>query len=761
MANNKNNKNNKGKNNKDLKPQKAVNKANAEVEEKSKDVEEVIEKISWKPYIIMFIVAIIFGAIMINGMYFGGYYSAEYPYEGGIIAAQVGYEQADNNFTLSSGDEFPYIQVPTTEAGKCDKMIISFSTKAEEDIDLTVLYIDDAGNQLENVSEGVWEKGNYYAIIDVDNVVCNSYCISIPTDFTFNSIYYGIKNDPAGNAPVKYMAVWALIALVLVLIARFTPIIKCVSYLTKKCDDCIKKLKKSGTSIIKTCVFILGGIALSEIVGAIIIAAKGDKFSSKIGITAAFLGLAVGVIVRFYKEYEEKAAIIMGVVIFATGSIIAFTTPANVGVSWDDETHFINASDLSHFFDCKRSAYDSHMIAHYVEYAQDKVGYTKREQEINYQMMDVIEENEFYEEIDRIELKPIKLAYLPSAIGFGFARGLKLPYNIAFCVGRWMNVWLLAICCILAMKRLKTGKIVVMMVALFPTNIYVAGNYTYDTWLLAFTIYGLSAFFSEFQTPNEKITVGRMLKIAIPMFLAVQPKLVYFPLTLICLFLPRKKFESLKHCWFYRLLILAAAFIPFIMVYMMSFGSSTGEGVEDVRGGEGVNSYEQMQLIKTKPKFYVEVMFNFLKNYFAPSWFIPQGLENLAYVGYSNFSYIYFLVTVPLFCLLDHEGTDEDYFPWWSKIGAIVVLITIGLAAATSMYVAYTAVGADGVAGCQARYLLPAVFPFLYILSRWRWKDKIKSKVRGVNISIACAICMLIPLIMTIYSGCLSLYMKG
>lgn len=727
----------------------------------NKNVNEIIDKVPIKPYIIIFVIAVIFGVIMINGMNFNGYNSAEYPYEGGIVASVQGYEQNENSFKYDSNADVAYIQVPTTEEGACDKLVMACNNKANEDVDITVLYIDDNGNQLENVTEGIWKKGKYYAEIDIDYVVCNSYCLCIPADFVLDSIYYGVKDEDAGKKPIVFAIIWIILVIALLLLIRFTPLNSAVNYLSNKFSRLINEIPKNIDKIVKTLIYIVCGIFLSEIVGKVICSIKGDAFSVKVALMAGFLGVAVGVIVRYYKEYETKAEIIMGVIILASGSIVAFTTPSNVGISWDDEVHYSNVINIAHYFDGKCAVYDNHMLSEYVSYAEEKTGYSKSEQEMNYQIMNFLDDYKFYTVIDKAQLRPTMIAYLPSAIGYLFAKGLNFPYSFAFSFGKWMNVLLLTICCILAMKKLKTGKIVVMIVALIPTNIYVAGNYSYDTWLLAFSIYGLSSFFGEFQSKNDKITVGRMLQIAIPMFLAVQPKLVYFPLTLICLFMPKEKFENKKLLWFYRCLILLAIMAPFVRVYLQSFGSSTGEEVQDIRGVEGVNSYEQMQLIKSKPMFYFEVMFNFLKGYLKPSWYIPQGIENMTHIGYSTFSYIYFLITIPLFCLLDHEGKDEDYFPWWSKLGAIVVLITIGFVAATSMYVAYSQVGSDGVAGCQARYLLPAFFPFLYILSRWRWNDKIKEKIGGVNISIACAICMIIPLVMTMYTGCIALFMKG
>ena len=70
----------------------------------------------------------------------------------------------------------------------------------------------------------------------------------------------------------------------------------------------------------------------------------------------------------------------------------------------------------------------------------------------------------------------VSVAYLPSAIGLMIGRGIGLPFHMVVYLGRWMNVLFLALICYYSMKGLCTGKIVVLLIALIPTNIFIAGN---------------------------------------------------------------------------------------------------------------------------------------------------------------------------------------------------------------------------------------------------------------------------------------------
>lgn len=71
-----------------------------------------------------------------------------------------------------------------------------------------------------------------------------------------------------------------------------------------------------------------------------------------------------------------------------------------------------------------------------------------------------------------------------------------------------------------------------------------------------------------------------------------------------------------------------------------------------------------------------------------------------------------------------HE--DDIRIPWWYRIGTVCIYIGAGIICSVSMYVMFTPVGANYVAGCQLRYLLPTFFPVVYVLTRIPMAGKIK-----------------------------------
>lgn len=307
-----------------------------------------------------------------------------------------------------------------------------------------------------------------------------------------------------------------------------------------------------------------------------------------------------------------------------------------------------------------------------------------------------------------------------------------MSYHIQLIIGRWMNTLLLAILCYFAMRKLKNGKIVVLLIALIPTNIFIASNYTYDTWLISWTILGLSFFMGELQEREKKISVQSMIAIAGSMCLAVMPKMVYFPIIIMVLFMPKWKFSSRNQQFGYYAMIFGAMILPFVILYLQTFGSSAGvDSATDVRGGEEVAAGGQIEYIKNNFGIFVQTIYSFLKYYLNPleasvGQYGDGYLSTLAYVSdASKVSSYTVLWTIVVGGLFHHE--DDIKIPWWYRLGTLCVYIGVGIICSVSMYVMYTPVGANHVAGCQLRYLIPTLFPVVYVLTRIPFTTKIKT----------------------------------
>lgn len=704
--------------------------------------------------IIVFLFAISF--VVANGMYTKGYDSTELLYESGaLIVSSSGYTVEENKFTYT-GDENSYVQI--ANAQQSDQLLIAFGNRASDDVPITVLYTDEEGNIQENSSQGTWKKGNGYVKIDIESGQYGSYLLVIPGDFTLKKVYYAAENAYQGAGKPGIFAICFIVLLILAGILMINKKVRQIFYSIDMCIyNCYKNIcgnaKQYTLYLVK---FLI--VMMVAVVAAYIMAKAGlYAFSGKAVVLAALLSLLISMILFFYKAFSSHIEIVGFFAVIIIGSVIAILEPPNVGVSWDDEIHFRSAVEASHIIDQKISAADSTIIGDYTWVALQKVNYGRTEQQIYSELLnELVKSNYFTQPSRQLAGKNVLIAYIPSVIGLLIGRGLHLPYYGMLVLGRWMNLLLLAILTYWSMKKLKSGKIVPLMVALIPTNIFLAANYTYDVWLTAWTMFGICVFLGEWQRKDEKIQWWTPWLIGGAMCLGVMPKLVYFPLTFIALFMPAAKFKTNKEKWLYRGVILGAALLPFAAAYMQNIaGNGMGQG--DTRGGEAVNAGGQLQFIRNNPQKALLILLGFLKDYLNP---LKQGAEYLtkmAYVGYTSVNSNVILVVLFVAAFISRE-TGETEFPWWTRAGVLVVYAGIGFMAAFSMYVAYTAVEADTVLGCQGRYLFPALFPVLYVCTRLTVPARIKNILKESNINIAVILFLAYSAIIGLWQGCLAIY---
>lgn len=708
-----------------------------------------------KYQLIIVLVMTILGVIIGNSLYLDGYTAETMEVGVPFICSSYGYTQTENSFVYT-GVEGSYVQL-IARSSDTEQLLFGFLEPAKKDTQFILYPVDYDGNySYDNVAVGTWKKGKYTATVDFTPGDYSSYLLCMDADFTLCDLYYAYNNGKSSGLQYLCYLSGFILGIVFALVARkVTKLSEALLSLDENRKLFIEKCKIEqrtiGIYILKFIVIVSISILI-----AFFFSFSGEfRLSGKVIFTASMIGSLLFIYICFRKYAAKKIELIGCLTILIVGTIFAVVEPPNVGVSWDDEIHYQNALSLSHLLDGQMSMADVSIQNDYRNVALNKYNYTKEEQSrYNVVMNDLIQSKYYTQSYSLISLN-ILIAYIPSAIGLVIARGLGMTFSATIIAGRWMNVLLITLLAYFSMKKLKSGKLIVMLLCLIPTNIFLSGNYTYDIWLTGWTMLGLSTFFGEWQRPDTKLKKKSFWLIGISLFLAVMPKLVYFPLSLIALFMPKKKFETAKEMWKYRFFIILVAFLPLVLVYFQNFFGGMGQG--DTRGGEAVNAASQMDFIKQQPIKVAIIFFNYLKTYLNPYAEGREYLVNQAYFGYLEIDYRIVLWIVIVGCIISRE-VKEVKFPWWTKAGTLLVYCTIGFMAAFSMYVAFTAVGAETVIGCQGRYLIPAFFPVLYVCSRISLKTYVKNILKEENINIGLMVALVAIAIMGLWNGCLNLY---
>ena len=404
------------------------------------------------------------------------------------------------------------------------------------------------------------------------------------------------------------------------------------------------------------------------------------------------------------KSVGDKPEKLFFSILMISGFCYVLASPNNVGVVWDEGIHFFRVESIVQLFNDEgiqadeNELYSNPMFFDYVS----KDTRAKFNNDINQNANERVDVDYTY--------GFFSIAYVGYAVGITIARAFLLPFTWCYKIAKIINLAFYGMIIYYAMKKLKAGKILVATIALIPTLQLMAGAYSYDQWVLSFTIYGFCYFLSFLQDKEKKMRpIDEWLMLG-SFVLACLPKAIYFVLMFPLLFLPKTAFNNKKHHIKYIVHLMIAVFILLVVIIIpMLMSGASG----DLRGGSDVNGMQQIMFILHNPMRYMEILANFLYSYLHPSNGF-QIYQNYAYFGFGSFG-MTTTILVGVVALLDKSGEKiKTGWVWFSSIfGSFMGILLV----VTALYISFTAVGNDWVEGCQFRYIIPSLFPFLYMIT--------------------------------------------
>jgi uncharacterized membrane protein len=485
-------------------------------------------------------------------------------------------------------------------------------------------------------------------------------------------------------------------------------------------DTCLKLLKYKFMILI----FLFGIIFISF--GFLI----GSMTNASSILFRCFFALSIlfaTIVIIFFNGKPEKLFLTASLIV---GFLLSVTLPLSL-ISWDEETHYSLAVEQSFFKTVYFTSAENDIRSINIEdWFNSGTSRSIVSGEKNFQYRNGFDR--FYSKNFKSYLKLYsRLGHIPSGIMLFLARSFKFSFQLYFFFGRMGNVLVYSFVIYLALKRLKTGKYILSTIALFPTCVFLASNYSYDYWVTAFTALGVAYLLRELQEPDRKIEIKNICIMIGAFVVGLGPKPIYFPLMIMLYFLRKEKFTN-KNIYRKYLLFLTLIILTVVMSLVIPFLYSKGTYYTDVRGGSGVNTVGQIKFILFHPFKYIMILLKFLKDYFS--------LENIsnytvffAYLGHiPNFLLLF---TIIIFVTItDRNGYDKDVLdPGVRLFFLSIAFFSIALAA-TTLYIAFTPVSVNTIAGCQPRYIMPVLFPVLSVLGSSKIKNRMYEELYSMFI---------------------------
>lgn len=462
--------------------------------------------------------------------------------------------------------------------------------------------------------------------------------------------------------------------------------------------------------------------------------------------------------VYFRKVFSVHTERLFFLTFLIIGALFVISIPAEAELSWDAAIHYWRAVSVSHALDGKANLAESWLYWH------SGIGYTLpgeiEDLRIGQQNIQNLYNLGLETAINIPFLREISaVAYIPSAVGLAIGRLLQLPYCITYHLGAFMNMLLYVIVSFFAIKRLKSGKMILVVIAGTPVAFFLAAVYSYDTWITAFFILGTAYFIGCMQDGLVKKLDKWIMLLGFSLACAAKP--VYFLAFLLFLLLPKNLFINEKECVNFKKVTISLALtyaagmvldliwmilafcISWIIISVIQRINSVLEkrqqliiwpiiiaiclaigimgcyyilpnlvGTGDIRGGTEVNAAEQVKFILYHPIKYCKILMKYILTKYLAFNGQLQGLFNtFGYIGESGLQAVSFaFLWIVAFTDKRKEDRWRDYNV--TRIVSFIICLLTIILMATALYIDFTPVANITIEGCQIRYVMPLMFMF-------------------------------------------------
>lgn len=487
----------------------------------------------------------------------------------------------------------------------------------------------------------------------------------------------------------------------------------------------LKKINYQDAAVLVVMSF--GSALLFSFIGSAFGLSKVVIFAAAIPITAIF---ALCIVEK--REVANKPELVGFILIMMIGLSIISVFPVTNLLTWDDEVHYRNASDLSYIVGAERSKSDRMIIelfhmedgfsldASLGKYPVDLSSRFSRDDVAIFSSE--VDDNDQANSVDFIggvsNLTVSRIGYIASASGLWIGRLFNLPFSIRFILGKIFNLLMYATVCSIAIRVAPCKKYILLAISLIPSSVFMASSYSYDPCVTSFTLLGfalLLRIISSGSAVNSRDYWAALIAFAI----GFSSKAIYFPLFGIFLIIPKKKYSSDSQ----RRSLLFLAFIMCVIIilsFVCPYLSDVATNTSDIRGGSDVSTTGQTLGVFEHPFETVEILINFVFGTMLSPSFLSSISTNLAYLGeassvWSWYSYFPIILFVVICCADNSKDRVINIGAFKRTLVGVFITVTLFLIA-LALYIAFTGVGSNTVAGVQPRYLIPLLIPFACLI---------------------------------------------
>lgn len=440
---------------------------------------------------------------------------------------------------------------------------------------------------------------------------------------------------------------------------------------------------------------------------------------------AGFLFLLFGALVLFCGRgnyFSQKSGLVFAIICGCIGFFFVCTQSIQEN-GWDEEVHYKNVYQLASGTEMEVNKAYQIMTDRIPKEAYNT--WEEKKRWLNY--LNQAQKQKVSDVENGYGLAYNRLAYIFQAGAVKLTDRWGLSFTKVFFSGKVAGLCTYLLVMLLAIYLMPKRKELILAVALVPTQVFIAGTYSYDTITNSFLVLGFVLWLKVLLEKTTRYTNYYIIGSILAFGFGALAKAVYIPLLLLCCLFPKEKFRSKREYRIFWGVILGSCLLvalTFVLPTVLHTLSNSVGWKGDSRGGE-TDVVRQLKSLLKHPIQYaymlIKSILETLGNYFTGH----IGLANFGRIPILDDKYSFLTISWIMGMAFIQPEENTVCLKGRFKVGILTVVLLVLMLVWTALYLDYTPVGASEIAGVQARYYYPLLLPAIMVCSNQRVKWRI------------------------------------
>lgn len=307
--------------------------------------------------------------------------------------------------------------------------------------------------------------------------------------------------------------------------------------------------------------------------------------------------------------------------------------------------------------------------------------------------------------------------HFPSALGITLGRLLHLGTVPTIYLGRLMNLLFYLVMVYWAIKKIPFGKYVLLTISAIPMSLELISSYSYDPIINGLAFFTI-AWILDCIYIKEKITWKEILGLIILAILLGPAKIVYSTIFLLCIFIPKEKFDKKIYFYLAGVGVVLALVLSNLLINMTSLVGMTGS-VSNSAGENAVVSGPQYYTLAWCLEHPIDAIAIYIRTTIVNGYQYIAGMfgSSLGWIEVGVSKYIILAFIFVSLCMLFVRTPNEKNERIKAKhtILALICCFIVYVLVLTSMFLGWTYIGKSLIDGVQGRYFI-AIVPLIVLI---------------------------------------------